>query len=126
VVIAGEAAAQEDNFTNETLSGSYAVLGTGVTGDSIVTLVGVAEPDGAGTLSIDLDVSNFNINTNAITTDTVTSTGTYQVENDGRITATVSDLSNNIRLYMASEKSAAMLTLDQSQIIVGRLRKRVE
>jgi hypothetical protein len=107
-------------FSNATLSGQYAFFMDGFDGN-FKDRAGTFIPDGNGNL-IQNQVANsfFPPGPSVITASSLS--GTYSVAANGRVTATVNSISNNMVLYMVSSSSAYSLQADTGIDIGGAIK----
>jgi hypothetical protein len=107
-------------FSNATLSGQYAFFMDGFDGN-FKDRAGTFIPDGNGNL-IQNQVANsfFPPGPSVITASSLS--GTYSVAANGRVTATVNSISNNMVLYMVSNSSAYSLQADTGIDIGGAIK----
>jgi hypothetical protein len=115
---------QGSSFTNSSFKGQYSFLMSGFTGSGLLTRVGTFIPDGNGNV-------NINETTNLFTTSVVTGApssvvtspiflqGTYTMSGNGRGTSSVSNLSNNLVLYLVSSNQAYILQGDSGVQMFG-------
>ena len=107
-------------FSNATLSGQYAFFMDGFD-TAFKDRVGTFIPDGNGTLVQNQVANSFFPPGPSVLTQSSLS-GTYSVAANGRVTATVNSISNNIVLYMVSNSSAYSLQADSAVDIGGAIK----
>jgi hypothetical protein len=108
-------------FSNTTLDGQYAFFMDGFDGN-FKDRDGTFIPDGNGNLQQNQVANSFSFNDGVGVVSPFTSlTGNYSVEANGRVTASVSSLSNNIVMYMVSPSSGYSLQADTGVDIGGAL-----
>jgi hypothetical protein len=105
------------SFTNATISGPFAFFNHGFDPTDFVDRVGTITPDGAGNLSM----TEFLNRTGSVTTTPIILSGTYSVGSNGRVAASIPNLSSNMIIYMISGTDGYMLQNDTSTGINGRM-----
>jgi hypothetical protein len=115
---------QVGSFSSATLKGQYGFLMSGFTNSGLLTRVGTFIPDGNGNLNINetTNLYAFGVVTgvpSAVVTSPIYLQGTYTVDTNGRGTASVNNLSNNLVLYMVSPNQAYILQGDSGVQMFG-------
>jgi len=108
------------SFTNSTLSGQYAFFMDGFD-TAFKDRVGTFIPDGAGNVVQNQVANSFFPPGPSVVTQSSLS-GTYSVGGNGRVTASVNNVSGNIVLYMVSNSSAYSLQADSGFDIGGAIK----
>lgn len=110
---------QSTTFTNASLSGQFGLSMSGLdfNAGNFVDRLGALNLDGNGKLTLDL----AEIDTGGLTN--VGLSGTYTVASNGRTTATINSLSNNIIFYPISGNDAYVIQSDQNVEIGGTMSK---
>jgi hypothetical protein len=118
-VAEGTVDVQSGTFSNSTVTGQFAFLADGIdfspeTVDRVATLT----LDGAGHLTLDefVNISGSGNAPGALT-------GTYSVASNGRMTGSVSSLSDNLIFYLASGSNGFMVQNDNGVEIGGMISK---
>lgn len=107
-------------FSNSTLSGQYAFFMDGFD-TAFKSRVGTFIPDGNGNLRQDQVANSFFPPGPSVLTQSSLS-GTYSADSNGRVSASVNSISNNIVLYMVSNSSAYSLQADSGFDIGGAIK----
>jgi hypothetical protein len=106
---------QQDTFSAADLNPqfAYALVMDGFNTTSLLTRIGTLFADGNGNLNLNEEANSFAPgNLPGLINDPGTLPGTYQVRNDGRVTAAVNTVSSNLILYMVSPGQAYILQND--------------
>src|SRR5207245_2946181 len=93
-------------FSNSSLNGQFALVMDGFDTTSFVDRVGTLHADGNGTLTLPGFLP-----------------GNYSVASNGRVTGSISSLSNNLVFYVVSNNSAYALQNDTATQISGTISK---
>jgi hypothetical protein len=115
---------QQNTFSTTDLNSqfAYAIVMDGFNTSNLLTRVGTLLADGKGNLNLVEEANSFVPgNLPGLINDPGTLPGTYQVRNDGRVTAAVSTLSSNLILYMVSPGQAYILQNDPNVEISGQI-----
>jgi hypothetical protein len=107
-------------FSNSTLNGQYAFFMDGFD-TAFKSRTGTFIPDGNGNLRQDQVAVSFFPPSAAVFTQSSLN-GTYSVAANGRVTATVNSISNNIVLYMVSNTTAYSVQADSGFDIGGAIK----
>lgn len=113
---------QTGAFSNGTMSGQYGLLMDGI--DTTAQFpyrdrVGTWTPSGSGAVSTNYVASGFATSPPGGSANPVSSSGTYSVAGNGRATASINNLSNNLIFYLSSNNSGYMLQADAGVDIGG-------
>jgi len=101
---------------------AYALVMEGFSSNLLLTRVGTLFADGKGNLDLTEEANSFEPgNPPGLINDPGTLPGTYQVRNDGRVTAAISTLSSNLILYMVGPGQAYILQNDPNVEISGQV-----
>ena len=103
------------SFSNNTFTGQYAFVMGGLRASTPVDRTGLILADGNGNLGWGQQVNSGGIAA------TVCLSGTYSAAANGRVTASVPTLSNNLVLYLVSQNSAYSIQGDPEVQIPGAL-----
>ena len=115
---------QQNTFSAADLNSqfAYALVMDGFSSNLLLTRVGTLFADGKGNLDLNEEANSFEPgNPPSLINDPGTLPGTYQVRNDGRVTAAISTLSSNLILYMVGPGQAYILQNDQDVEISGQV-----
>ena len=110
-------------FTNSSMKGQYALFMDGFDNNQTLPYrdrVGTWTPDGSGNVSTSYLASGYLPSVPPLGSTTVNNlSGTYSVPTNGRATASVTGLSNNLLMYMVSANSGYILQADDGVDIGG-------
>jgi hypothetical protein len=106
------------NFSNATANGQYALVMTGFDGGGLKDRVGTLQWDGGGGL-----VLNEFTNSNGTITVPIILSGNCSVSSNGRATASINNLSNNLAFYLISATDAYVVQADPGVQITGSMSK---
>jgi hypothetical protein len=115
---------QQNTFSQTDLKSQlgYALVMDGYNPSNFLTRIGTLFADGNGNLNLNEEANSFvSGSLPGVINDPPTLSGSYQVESDGRVTASISTLSNNLILYMVSPGQAYILQNDPGVEISGRI-----
>jgi hypothetical protein len=115
---------QQNTFSTTDLNSqfAYAIVMDGFNTSNLLTRVGTLFADGKGNLDLVEEANSFVPGSlPGLINDPGTLPGTYQVRNDGRVTASISTLSSNLILYMVSPGQAYILQNDPNVEISGQV-----
>jgi hypothetical protein len=115
---------QQDTFSAADLNPqfAYALVMDGFNTSSLLTRIGTLFADGNGNLNLNEEANSFATgNLPGLINDPGILPGTYQVRNDGRVTAAVNTVSSNLILYMVSPGQAYILQNDPDVEISGQV-----
>ncbi len=115
---------QQNTFSTTDLNSqfAYALVMDGFSSNLLLTRVGTLFADGKGNLALNEEANSFEPgNPPGLINDPGTLPGTYQVRNDGRVTAAISTLSSNLILYMVGPGQAYILQNDPNVEISGQV-----
>ena len=115
---------QQNTFSAADLNSqfAYALVMDGFSSNLLLTRVGTLFADGKGNLDLTEEANSFELgNPPGVINDPGTLPGTYQVRNDGRVTAAISTLSSNLILYMVGPGQAYILQNDPNVEISGQV-----
>jgi hypothetical protein len=115
---------QQNTFSAADLNSqfAYALVMDGFSSNLLLTRVGTLFADGKGNLDLTEEANSFELgNPPGVINDPGTLPGTYQVRDDGRVTAGISSLSSNLILYMVGPGQAYILQNDQNVEISGQV-----
>jgi hypothetical protein len=110
-------AQQSTSFTNSTMNGQFALLMNGFNANVFLDRVGTLQWDGKGNLTLNEVVVNTGTATNVVLS------GSYSVGTNGRTTAAINTLSNNLVFYLISPTDAYVLQNDVSTEVGGTMSK---
>ena len=112
-------------FANSTLTGQLAFITHGYNTTDTYDRVGTLIPDGNGGLRLTylLNRSGFLSLDGSGNAATISLTGTYSVASNGRVTGSVSTLSNNLVFYLRSGNDGEILQADTGTEINGGMSK---
>ena len=100
----------------------YALVMDGYNPNNFLTRIGTLFADGNGNLNLNEEANSFVPGSlPGVINDPPTLSGSYQVESDGRVTASISTISSNLILYMVSPGQAYILQNDPGVEISGQI-----
>lgn len=115
---------QQNTFSAADLNSqfAYALVMDGFSSNLLLTRVGTLFADGKGNLDLTEEANSLEPgNPPGLINHPGTLSGTYQVRNDGRVTAAISTLSSNLILYMVGPGQAYILQNDPNVEISGQV-----
>jgi hypothetical protein len=115
---------QQNTFSATDLNSQfgYALVMDGFNPSVFLTRIGTLFADGKGNLNLNEEANSFVPGSlPGLINDPGTLAGTYQVRNDGRVTAAISTLSSNLILYMVAPGQAYILQNDPDVEISGQI-----
>jgi hypothetical protein len=115
---------QQNTFAASDLNSqfAYALVMDGFNTTNLLTRVGTLFADGKGNLNLNEEANSFVPgNLPGLINDPGTLPGTYQVRNDGRVTAAINTVSSNLILYMVAPGQAYILQNDSTVEISGQI-----
>jgi hypothetical protein len=107
---------QGTSFSNTSLKGQYAIVMDGFDSQSLVDRVGTLKADGGGNLTL-----NEVVNRQGTISVPGFLPGTYSADANGRVAATVNNLSSGLVFYLISPSKAYVLQGDANTEISGQL-----
>ena len=107
---------QGTSFSSASLTGQYAVVMDGFDSQSLVDRVGTLKADGGGNLTL-----NEVVNRQGTISVPGFLPGTYSASTNGRIAATINNLSSGLVFYLISPNKAYVLQEDTNAEISGQL-----
>ena len=114
---------QNTSFSNASVNGqfSFTMFGGDNQGPSDIERVGMAAFDGKSALTL----VNYFVNRGGSKSQTSAPSGTYTVTSNGRVSAAVSGISNNIVIYMISNNSGYLILEDPNTEVAGAIAQEV-
>jgi hypothetical protein len=110
---------QSGTFSNASINGQFAFVTDGFNTSFSFDRVGTLQGDGAG----NLQVTYFLNRSGLVDTNPLSLSGTYSVAGNGRATASVDSLSNNLVFYLVSDSEGYILQNDVDTEIDGVMSK---
>jgi len=110
-------------FSNSSLNGQFALVMDGFDTTSFVDRVGTLHADGNGNLTLNELLNRYVPPNNGTLTLPGLLPGNYSVASNGRVTGSISSLSNNLVFYVVSNNSAFALQNDTATQISGTISK---
>ena len=114
---------QVTSFSNSSLNGQFALVMDGFDATSFVDRVGTLQADGNGNLTLNELLNRYVPPNNGTLTLPGLLPGNYSVASNGRVTGSISSLSNNLVFYVVSNNSAYALQNDTATQISGTISK---
>lgn len=108
---------QGASFSNANLTGQYALVMDGFDSTSLVDRVGTLKADGSGNLTLNETINRLGVGVSA----PGFLAGTYSASANGRVTGSVTSVSNGLVFYIVSGSKAYLLQTDQSAEISGQI-----